>query len=176
MSLKPPVTAILRTKDGVSIFVNHQQAGTVRLRPEEEADFVRIFGEESPVGEVIARHGTAKRRDSSPGGNAVVVGDFTLPCISEIAECILRDWKNVSPYAEPYLAAMETLHTVQQSYGPDSGKTVVFYFLANATTYNGIYAGMNKALLRAHCEMTLLKEERTLVKSVSHRLEETNNV
>lgn len=43
--LRKPVTCLNMSKDGVSIFVNHQQAGYVTLRPDEITDFVRAFQE-----------------------------------------------------------------------------------------------------------------------------------
>lgn len=57
--------------------------------------------------------------------------------ISEIAVEIRKDWKKVSPYAEPYLDAMSEIWSVQSMYYQDSAASVVRYFLGNATTWKG---------------------------------------
>lgn len=57
--------------------------------------------------------------------------------IWQIAQEIKSDWKRVSPYAEPYLQAMFSLITINDSYGWDSGDTIVRYFLANAGSWRG---------------------------------------
>ena len=57
--------------------------------------------------------------------------------VYKIAEDILNDWQ--APYfgARPYLAAMLTINNELEQYGQDSAKTVILYFLSNATTYRG---------------------------------------
>lgn len=57
--------------------------------------------------------------------------------LSEIAKEIRADWKNISPYALPYLQAMARLDSVGQRYGVDEGRAVVNYFLANAGSWRG---------------------------------------
>lgn len=57
--------------------------------------------------------------------------------LSVIAKEIAADWKNVYFGAKPYLAAMRTLDKVSDNYGCDSGKSIVCYFLANASTWKG---------------------------------------
>jgi hypothetical protein len=57
--------------------------------------------------------------------------------ISEIAGEILKDWKNIYFGAIPYLNAMFSLNDVTDSFGMDSGRTIVAYFLSNATTWKG---------------------------------------
>ena len=66
----------------------------------------------------------------------------------EIAEEVWADWKNVSPYAKPYLEAMGSLSSVNDSYYADSGKSVVSYFLANAGSWKGEVAKSIKAQLK----------------------------
>lgn len=68
--------------------------------------------------------------------------------LHEIAREIRRDWKKVSPYAEPYLDAMHTLTSIDQDYYADSGKSVVLYFLANASGWRGEGAKRIKAELK----------------------------
>lgn len=57
--------------------------------------------------------------------------------LKEIASEIRSDWKKVYFGAEPYLKAMATLNSVDDNYLFDAGKTIVMYFLANATTWRG---------------------------------------
>jgi hypothetical protein len=39
--------------------------------------------------------------------------------------------------AKPYLSAMSTLNSINDNYGMDSGRSIVAYFLSNATTWRG---------------------------------------
>jgi len=57
--------------------------------------------------------------------------------LQAIANEIWADWRKVNYAAAPYLDAMATMQSVQDDYGYDSGKSVVRYFLANATTWRG---------------------------------------
>ena len=57
--------------------------------------------------------------------------------LSEIAAEIRADWKNVYFGAEPYLDAMSSLDSIDDSYGQDSAKSIVAYFLSNATSWRG---------------------------------------
>jgi len=57
--------------------------------------------------------------------------------IFEIATEIKKDWKNVNYAAKPYLEAMGTLVNVTDRYGMDSGKSMIAYFLSNASSWRG---------------------------------------
>jgi len=57
--------------------------------------------------------------------------------LSQIAKVISNDWQKVNFAALPYLNAMRSLETVSDSYAWDSGRSIVAYFLANASTYRG---------------------------------------
>lgn len=57
--------------------------------------------------------------------------------ISVIAREIKQDWKKVYFGAVPYLEAMYSLETKEDTYGCDSAKEIVLYFLSNATTWKG---------------------------------------
>ena len=57
--------------------------------------------------------------------------------IYQIANEIMADWKPVSPHAKPYLEAMIFVHDVIDYFFADSGKTVILYFLSNASTWRG---------------------------------------
>lgn len=70
--------------------------------------------------------------------------------IYEIADEIRRTWKPVNYAAKPYLDALGSLSTCRDSYGFDSGKGIVTYFLANASTFRGDDARRIKNELKAH--------------------------
>ena len=67
----------------------------------------------------------------------------------EIAREIRRTWKNVYFGAVPYLDAMSTLNKVTDNYVMDSGKSIVLYFLSNASGWRGDDAKRIKAELKA---------------------------
>jgi hypothetical protein len=55
----------------------------------------------------------------------------------EIAREIRKDWKKVYFGAVPYLEAMETLSDINCTYGYDSARSIVLYFLSNANSWRG---------------------------------------
>lgn len=57
--------------------------------------------------------------------------------IYTIAREIRRDWGNVNYAAKPYLEAMSSLDSIDDNYGQDSGRSVVAYFLSNASSWKG---------------------------------------
>jgi len=67
----------------------------------------------------------------------------------EIASEIRKDWKPVNYAAKPYLEAMETLDKISDSYGMDSGNSIVAYFLSNASSWRGDKAREVKKELNA---------------------------
>ncbi len=69
--------------------------------------------------------------------------------IYEIACEIRRDWPKPYFGAVPYLGAMGSLDSITDAYGADSGRSVVMYFLSNATTWRGETARRIKAELNA---------------------------
>jgi hypothetical protein len=68
--------------------------------------------------------------------------------LAEIAAIIRQDWKKVNFAAKPYLEAMGSLQSVTSSFGYDSGKSIVLYFLSNAGTWRGDVAKAVKAELK----------------------------
>lgn len=72
--------------------------------------------------------------------------------LSEIAKDILAAWKKPSPYAMPYLKAMLTINSSDPdaAYYADSARSLVLYFLANASTFRGEEAKKLKAELRTN--------------------------
>jgi len=71
----------------------------------------------------------------------------------EIAREIRKDWKNVYFGAVPYLEAMYSLDSINSMYMFDSAKSIVRYFLSNATTWRGEKAREIKKELNAMLKM-----------------------
>jgi hypothetical protein len=71
--------------------------------------------------------------------------------LCEIADEIYCEWANVNYAAAPYLSAMSTLRSINDNYMMDSGKSVVLYFLCNASSFRGPAAKRIKAELKAMC-------------------------
>lgn len=73
--------------------------------------------------------------------------------LSVIASEIRSDW--TKPYfgAVPYLNAMRSLNNINDSYGMDSAKSIVLYFLSNAQTWRGFKAKEIKAELKQMCSI-----------------------
>lgn len=69
--------------------------------------------------------------------------------LSEIANEIDSDWKKVSVYARPYLDAMRSLTNIDDAYGADNARSVVLYFLVNASTWRGPIAREIKSELKS---------------------------
>ncbi len=70
-----------------------------------------------------------------------------------IANEIRKDWRATAKQgiyfgAKPYLDAMECLNSINDNYGMDSAKSIVLYFLSNASTYRGENAKRLKAELK----------------------------
>lgn len=70
--------------------------------------------------------------------------------LSAIASEIYSEWgEKVSVHARPYLEAMEELESITDRYMYEDGKSIVRYFLANASTFRGEAARRIKAELKA---------------------------
>jgi hypothetical protein len=67
----------------------------------------------------------------------------------EIAAEIRKDWKKPYFGAVPYLSAMSDLGSINENYGADSAKSIVLYFLSNASTWRGETAKRVKKELKA---------------------------
>lgn len=68
--------------------------------------------------------------------------------IHVIAREIRNEWKNVYFGAVPYLAAMSNLSGINDNYLNDSAKSVIIYFLGNASGFRGPKAKELKAELK----------------------------
>ena len=68
--------------------------------------------------------------------------------IETIANEIRKDWgAKVNYAAKPYLQAMYGLNSISDNYGCDSAKSIIAYFLCNASTWRGPKAKEIKAEL-----------------------------
>jgi hypothetical protein len=67
----------------------------------------------------------------------------------EIAQIVRKDWKRVHFGAEPYLSAMSSLSTINDRYMFDDAKSIVLYFLSNASTWKGDTAKQVKTHLKS---------------------------
>ena len=67
-----------------------------------------------------------------------------------IAKEIGKDWAGKIYFgAVPYLQAMSVLNTIDDNYGMDDARSIVNYFLANASTWRGEKAREIKKELKA---------------------------
>jgi len=69
--------------------------------------------------------------------------------IRAIALDIRQEWAKVNFAAKPYLDAMLELNSINDRYYEDSAKSVVLYFLSNASSFRGERAKVLKAELKA---------------------------
>lgn len=72
--------------------------------------------------------------------------------LHEIAADIRAHWPKVYFGAEPYVAAMARLESINDMYGADNARYIVNYFLGNAFTWRGPDARRIKAELKALLE------------------------
>ena len=82
---------------------------------------------------------------SIPHPTAESLKTMTLP---QIAREIRTYWSVINYAAQPYLAAMACISTVDDNYGCDSGRSIVAYALNNMQSFRGEIAKLIKAELR----------------------------
>jgi hypothetical protein len=71
--------------------------------------------------------------------------------LSSIAYDISKEWGNKTNYAaKPYLSALKGLESISDHYGYDSARSIVLYFLGNASSFRGDAAKSLKAELKQH--------------------------
>jgi hypothetical protein len=69
--------------------------------------------------------------------------------IHAIARDIQKEWGSKIYFgARPYLSAMLDLETINDHYGVDSAKSIIIYFLSNASSFRGEKAKALKAELK----------------------------
>lgn len=69
------------------------------------------------------------------------------------AKALIRKWQKPYFGAVPYISAIMSMSGPEENYGLDSGKSIVIYFLGNATTWRGDEAKEAKQLLKAIYEV-----------------------
>lgn len=57
--------------------------------------------------------------------------------IRTIANDICKDWQKMPYNAKVYIPALYSLSSVNDNYGLDSGRSIINYFLANASGWKG---------------------------------------
>ena len=57
--------------------------------------------------------------------------------LHKIAKEIRMNWTKVNYGAEPYLSAMSSISSIHDKYYMDDAKSIVLYFLSNASTWKG---------------------------------------
>jgi hypothetical protein len=110
-------------------------------------DYFRVVNRDKPVKKTVKK--TSVNTDNN-------LPDFSNLTISELAFIIYKKWSNIYFGAKPYLETMQTFNQVSLSgnYGYDSKKSIVLYFLANATTFKGEYARAIKKELNKRVKET----------------------
>jgi hypothetical protein len=64
--------------------------------------------------------------------------NVSVRSIETIANEIRKDWGvKVNYAAKPYLQAMYGLNSISDNYGCDSAKSIIAYFLCNASSWRG---------------------------------------
>lgn len=76
--------------------------------------------------------------------NLISETDLTKMTLHSIANYIASEWKKPYFGAVPYIKAMFSLTSINDDYGYDDGRSVVMYFLSNATTWKGDVARLVK--------------------------------
>lgn len=104
----------------------------------ELASKIRRMMDESAPG--VAGEHPGKQPQPSPT-------DYKEKSISEIASVIRKQWKSVNFAAKPYLDAMMGMEKIDDTYGDDQGRSIVSYFLGNASQFRGPEAKVIKAEL-----------------------------
>ena len=82
----------------------------------------------------------------------ITVGAFDVKLsdckLYELAAVISHDWAKPNYAAVPYLNAMHCVEDLDSPYGADNGKTIVSYFLSNASSWRGDTAKAVRAELK----------------------------
>ena len=78
---------------------------------------------------------------------ATEMADLKVESLARLATRIRIAWPKPYFGAVPYLNALRSLHSMDDNYGEDSARSIVAYFLANASTWRGPEAKAIKAEL-----------------------------
>jgi hypothetical protein len=107
-----------------------------------DSSFIYVHWEGDTEQRLVNKHNLTVIKDKGTVKKPTVKTDTVIPdlktlSISGIAKLIMKDWGVVNYAAKPYLMAMNSLRTLDDNYGLDTGSSVVRYFLANASSYRG---------------------------------------
>lgn len=90
----------------------------------------------------------ATTQNIQPEITAESIKEKSIAQIAQIARKDKPNWNGGIYFgAKPYLEAMDCLNSTTDSYGADSGRSIVAYFLANASNWRGETAKIVKAEL-----------------------------
>jgi division protein CdvB (Snf7/Vps24/ESCRT-III family) len=95
--------------------------------------------------------------------------------LSKIAYEIEKDWKNVNYAARPYLDAMKQLNSINDKFGYDDARSIIAYFLSNASSWRGPKAKEIKDKLKKMLSKKPLTESFNDFKNAIKRLEKYKN-
>jgi len=73
----------------------------------------------------------------------------TVRPLHVIARDIYQAWPKVNYAAKPYLEAMRDLSSINDKYGYDDARSIILYFLSNASSFRGDKAKVLKLELKA---------------------------
>ena len=73
--------------------------------------------------------------------------------IAQIAYTIQREWKKVHFAAQPYLNAMKQVYSIEDIFMADDVRSIVIYFLGNASGFRGATAKAIKAELKRRAKI-----------------------
>ena len=73
----------------------------------------------------------------------------TVRPLHVIARDIYQAWPKVNYAAKPYLEAMADLTSIEDKYGYDNARSIVLYFLSNASSFRGDEAKAIKLELKS---------------------------
>lgn len=96
----------------------------------------------------LDRFGRPHTAQSVPAAPAIAPEALRSMPLYALASIIQDDWKKPYFGAVPYLQALSALKSHDDNYGADSGRSIVAYFLSNATTWRGPVAKAVKAELK----------------------------
>ena len=68
---------------------------------------------------------------------AALIAKLPTMSLSEIARVCRRDWKKLYFGVVPYLNALFSMNSINDNYGMDDGRSIVAYFLSNASQWKG---------------------------------------
>ena len=74
--------------------------------------------------------------------------DLSKLNLAQLASIIKQDWKKPYFGAVPYLNALSQLNSIADTYYAEEAKSIVLYFISNASTWRGPIAKAVKAELK----------------------------